>query len=178
MSEYQEEIDKFGFATASQFIGDRQIKKLIECLSELNNLPSKKSGTAYGVRNLLNLSPEIRKLAKSRKVGSLVGRVLGQNAKPMRAIFFDKTAEANWKVPWHQDLTIAVKEKRETKGFTAWTRKAGVARSTTHFNFGKNSSRADSFGRYGRNKRRVESLVEFAQIRTFKRIRYSKFTKN
>ncbi|MDQ3748082.1 MAG: phytanoyl-CoA dioxygenase family protein [Acidobacteriota bacterium] len=126
MPEYREEIDKFGFATTPQFIGERQIKKLIECLSELDKLPSKKNGTAYGVRNLLNLSPEIRKLAESRKVKSLVGKVLGRNAKPVRAIFFDKTAQANWKVPWHQDLTIAVKKKRETEGFTAWTRKADV----------------------------------------------------
>jgi ectoine hydroxylase-related dioxygenase (phytanoyl-CoA dioxygenase family) len=29
-------------------------------------------------------------------------------------------------VPWHQDLTIAVNEKRETEGFTAWTRKAVI----------------------------------------------------
>ncbi len=29
-------------------------------------------------------------------------------------------------MPWHQDLTIAVKEKRETEGFAVWTRKAGI----------------------------------------------------
>ncbi len=126
MSEYRKEIDQFGFATAPQFIGDRQIKKLIECLSELDKLPSNKNGTAYGVRNLLNLSPKIRKLAESRKVKSLVGKILGRNAKPVRAILFNKTAEVNWKVPWHQDLTIAVKEKSETEGFTAWTRKVNV----------------------------------------------------
>jgi ectoine hydroxylase-related dioxygenase (phytanoyl-CoA dioxygenase family) len=51
---------------------------------------------------------------------------LGKDAKVVRAIFFDKTPEANWKVPWHQDLTIAVMEKRETENFTAWTRKAGI----------------------------------------------------
>ncbi len=29
-------------------------------------------------------------------------------------------------MPWHQDLTIAVKEKCETAGFSAWTRKAEI----------------------------------------------------
>lgn len=126
MSNYQEEIDRLGFATVRHLINDRQIEKFIECLFKLDNLPSKKNGIVYGVRNLLNLSPEIRQFTKSRIVKDLVGKVLGENAKPVRAIFFDKTPEANWKVPWHQDLTIAVKVKRETKGFTAWTRKADI----------------------------------------------------
>lgn len=120
MPEYQKEIDKFGFAIVPQIISDEQIEKLIECLSKLN------LSSAYGVRNLLNLSPEIRKLAESGKVKNLIGKVLGENAKPVRAIFFDKTPDANWKVPWHQDLTIAVKEKRQTEGFSAWTIKANV----------------------------------------------------
>ncbi len=126
MSEYQKEIDNLGFATVPQLINDGQIEKFIECLSELNNLSSKKNRAVYGVRNLLNFSLGIRQLAESRKVKKLVGKVLGESAKPVRAIFFDKTPEANWKVPWHQDLTIAVKEKIETEGFTAWTRKAGI----------------------------------------------------
>lgn len=74
----------------------------------------------------MNLSPKIREFSESRKIKDVVESVLGENAQPVRAIFFDKTPEANWKVPWHQDLTIAVKEKRETEGFTAWTRKAGI----------------------------------------------------
>jgi ectoine hydroxylase-related dioxygenase (phytanoyl-CoA dioxygenase family) len=41
-------------------------------------------------------------------------------------LLFDKPPEANWKVPWHQDLTIAVKEKRDTPGFGPWSIKAGV----------------------------------------------------
>jgi len=32
----------------------------------------------------------------------------------------------NWKVPWHQDLTIAVKARDVVPGFAPWTQKAGV----------------------------------------------------
>ena len=52
--------------------------------------------------------------------------VLGSACFPVRAIYFDKTQGANWKVPWHQDLTIAVKERREAPGFGPWSRKDGV----------------------------------------------------
>ncbi len=44
----------------------------------------------------------------------------------VRGIFFNKTRSSNWKVVWHQDLTIAVRERREVNGFGAWTMKAGV----------------------------------------------------
>lgn len=127
MSKYLNEIDELGFASVPQFINGDQIEKLVACSAKLTDYSlSKKAGTIYGVRNLLNLSPEMRELAESVRVRNLIGKVLGEKAKPVRAIFFDKTPEVNWKVPWHQDLTIAVKEKRETEGFTAWTTKADV----------------------------------------------------
>jgi hypothetical protein len=42
------------------------------------------------------------------------------------ATLFDKTADANWLVPWHQDLTICVKKKVDVPGYGPWTIKAGV----------------------------------------------------
>ena len=126
MFKYQEEIDEFGFAAIPQIVDEEQIEKLIECLSKVNVSPGKKNGSIYGVRNILNLSPEVLKLAKNSEVKKLVEGIIGKFAQPVRAIFFDKTPDANWKVPWHQDLTIAIKEKRETAGFSVWTLKAKV----------------------------------------------------
>ena len=39
---------------------------------------------------------------------------------------FDKTESANWKVPWHQDVTIAVKSRVEVDGFGPWSTKKDV----------------------------------------------------
>lgn len=44
----------------------------------------------------------------------------------MRGLFFDKPRGANWGVPWHQDLAIAVKERAEVAGFQGWSVKSGV----------------------------------------------------
>ena len=128
MTKLLEEINEFGFTSVSKIIDDNQVGKLIEDLSKLEDSAAvgKKNQAIYGVRNLLNLAPEVRKLAEGDKIKSLIERVLAKKAKPVRAIFFDKTPEANWKVPWHQDLTIAVKEKRETEGFNVWTNKAEI----------------------------------------------------
>jgi ectoine hydroxylase-related dioxygenase (phytanoyl-CoA dioxygenase family) len=52
--------------------------------------------------------------------------VLGEDAYAVRGILFDKHADANWKVPFHQDLTIAVKRRCDTADYGPWTMKAGV----------------------------------------------------
>jgi ectoine hydroxylase-related dioxygenase (phytanoyl-CoA dioxygenase family) len=79
-----------------------------------------------GVRNLLRLSPRVSQLADSPRLLSLIEQATERVAFPVRAIFFDKTAGANWRVPWHQDLTIAVTKRIETDGFGPWSTKDGV----------------------------------------------------
>jgi len=59
-------------------------------------------------------------------VWRLAAGVLGPAAQPVRAVLFNKTAEANWIVPWHQDRTIAVRERREAEGFGPWSVKSGM----------------------------------------------------
>ena len=65
-------------------------------------------------------------LAFSAALRTLVEPVLGPNAFAVRGLLFDKTPEANWMVPWHQDLTITVQERLEAEGFGPWTIKGGV----------------------------------------------------
>ncbi len=79
-----------------------------------------------GVRNVLRRSSQVRELVNAAKLLSPIQDVTGRAAFPVRAIFFDKTPESNWRVPWHQDLTIAVRERIETVGFGPWSVKEGV----------------------------------------------------
>jgi hypothetical protein len=46
--------------------------------------------------------------------------------RPVRFVSFDKTAQTNWALPWHQDRVIAVKERHDVPGFKNWSRKGGV----------------------------------------------------
>ena len=45
---------------------------------------------------------------------------------PVRAIYFDKSSDSNWLVPWHQDLTLAVSTRAEVSGFGPWSIKDGI----------------------------------------------------
>lgn len=51
---------------------------------------------------------------------------LGVTARPVRAVLFDKTAEMNWPLGWHQDRTIALCRRIETPGFGPWSLKQGI----------------------------------------------------
>jgi Phytanoyl-CoA dioxygenase (PhyH) len=65
-------------------------------------------------------------LGPGGSIGRCAAAILGTAARPVRAILFDKTADNNWAVPWHQDRTIAVRERRDVPGFGPWSVKAGV----------------------------------------------------
>ncbi len=52
--------------------------------------------------------------------------LIGEKAFPVRAVAFDKTPDMNWALAWHQDRTIAVRERIEVDGFGPWSTKAGV----------------------------------------------------
>jgi hypothetical protein len=56
----------------------------------------------------------------------IASRLSGRPARMVRILAFDKTAETNWGVPWHQDRTVAVKQRAEVDGFGPWSVKAGV----------------------------------------------------
>jgi hypothetical protein len=82
--------------------------------------PGKAGVRLHGVPGLT------RYLAASGKVGAVAASILGEECHPVRAILFDKTPETNWSLGWHQDRTIAVRERVETDGFGPWTVKQGL----------------------------------------------------
>src|SRR5689334_7302342 len=83
-------------------------------------------GEIYAIRNVLATAAAVRDLAADERVRRLVVPLLGLGAFPVQGIFFDKPADANWKVPWHQDLSIPVKARIEVPEFGPWSIKAGV----------------------------------------------------
>lgn len=114
-----------GFAIVPDVLNKLQVRELIAVTDSLPNCTGRQRG---GVRNLLDAAPEIRRLATSPALLQIAGSVLDKRVFPVRGILFDKTDGANWKVPWHQDLTIEVAEKLETQGFGPWSVKDGVQR--------------------------------------------------
>ncbi|CAN7222634.1 phytanoyl-CoA dioxygenase family protein [Brevundimonas sp. LjRoot202] len=65
-------------------------------------------------------------LAANGPIGAVAMELTSATARPVRAVLFDKTADGNWSVAWHQDRTIPVRERAEVDGFGPWSMKDGV----------------------------------------------------
>lgn len=121
MNMFGREIEVNGFSIIDSYLDLESIDLLIEDITTLDITPGR-----AGIRNLLNLVPSIRELSRSQKIRSLVEPILGDTARVVRGIFFDKQPTANWKVPWHQDLSIAVKERLDLPDYYPWSVKEGI----------------------------------------------------
>lgn len=121
-------IEREGFALLPRVLGPATVDELVRALEEAPAASGAhtRGGQVYAMRDLLARVPRVRMLASSTEVRAIVDAVLGRSAFVVRGLLFDKTPEANWVVPWHQDLTIAVRSRREAPGFGPWTRKDGI----------------------------------------------------
>ena len=80
---------------------------------------------AAGIRNLI-FHPTVHALLRHESLGEYLWCAMGRDLVAVKATLFDKTIESNWRVQWHQDRSIAVKERREVAGYTCWGTKAGA----------------------------------------------------
>jgi ectoine hydroxylase-related dioxygenase (phytanoyl-CoA dioxygenase family) len=94
--------------------------------AEMAALAASLPDNVAGQRNLQRESPAVRALATEPRLVELLAALGCTDAQPVRAVFFDKNPAHNWKVPWHQDLTIAVHARHEVVGYGPWSVKDGV----------------------------------------------------
>jgi ectoine hydroxylase-related dioxygenase (phytanoyl-CoA dioxygenase family) len=129
--EFRSRVGRDGFALVSGALTSERVHSLrVEFAGAAarpeNQAASRRAGSVYGLRNALAI-PAVRAVAASPEVCALLAGVLGPAAFPVRALFFDKAPGANWTVVWHQDLSIAVRERvAAPAGWGAWSEKAGV----------------------------------------------------
>lgn len=100
----------------------REIKDLNTAIAKLIATES-----SYGIRDLHLKVEAVAKLTQEDKTKRLLqGYFPDASFHLIKAIYFDKNQDSNWAVPWHQDKTIAVKQRFELPGYSHWTVKQGV----------------------------------------------------
>lgn len=112
-------VQRDGFGIVRGVLDDATVRSLQESLSGLQ--PER-----AGIRNVAAHAKAAGELAESNAARGLVTPLLGASAFLVRSIFFDKTVASNWSVLWHQDLTIAVKERADVAHFGPWSEKDGT----------------------------------------------------
>lgn len=96
-----------------------------QCEHIASSLPAVTGAGRGGVRNLIT-HPTVARLLLHERLGSYIWSVIGRELVAVKATLFDKSSDANWRVQWHQDRTIAVREKLEVARYGPWSTKGGV----------------------------------------------------
>lgn len=143
-------IDRDGWAVVGPVLDNASIAALRE---EVASLTVDGRG---GARNLLDHAA-VRALAAAPRIRAFATTVLGDDCFAIRALLFDKTPSANWKVVWHQDLTIATRAAADLPGFGPWTEKGGapvhIAMDDSQRRRSTGGARARAGGRVPRRRR-------------------------
>lgn len=85
------------------------------------------AGVVYAARNVLSLWPRAADVWRVTPLAEAIASVLGPDFGLVRALFFDKPPKQTWSLPWHKDLTVAVRDNRlPSSQFSKPTSKGGV----------------------------------------------------
>lgn len=120
-------LERDGYTLVPRILDAKEVERLRDVVSGISDRHAvSRRGSAYGIRHLFDLSPDIRALASSVAVRALAEPVLGRGCFAVRATYFDKSPAANWALVWHQDRVIAVRERIDLAGWGPWANKGEV----------------------------------------------------
>jgi ectoine hydroxylase-related dioxygenase (phytanoyl-CoA dioxygenase family) len=126
-AELETDFQRDGYRIFDPVFSQKEMAKLIEILNRNSDGESvRRKSEVYAIRNLLETIPDLRVLVEDSRIRSIIEPILGSEYFVVRSLLFDKIPGANWKVTWHQDCMITVRQRIATPGFGPWSTKAGI----------------------------------------------------
>ena len=128
---YQQDIEQQGFAIVENVLSPEEVDALRVAIEQAivesrDSTSVRDRGGVYAIRNVTEVVPEVRALHQHPGISQLVAPILGAEAMLVRGLMFDKSPESNWGIFWHQDLSIAVRQREAIPDFGPWSIKAGI----------------------------------------------------
>lgn len=119
-----------GFAVLPDFLKPAEIAEIRRLLQNHHDAaapPKRGAGQVYAIRNLLAEVPALAHVLSRTSLMEVVHEVFGPDYFNVKGIYFDKPADFNWNVAWHQDLSISVDRRLDgLPGFEQWSLKSGL----------------------------------------------------
>ncbi len=130
---WQTQLAKDGYVLLPSALSATQIDDIIQQLdlafaqnADGSTLRAE-NGSIYGARNLLQLWPGVAQAYQEPSLTNILEESLGSRFGLVRVLYFDKPPQRSWALPWHKDMTIAVKKNRlPSEHFHKPTFKVGV----------------------------------------------------
>ena len=125
-------IEQLGYEILEQAVMVPDCQQVLQQFTDQTQDDSESSlstsrGTVFAARNLIDEFPPAVSIWRQSVLLELLQEVLGPQAGLVRVLFFDKPSDRSWNLPWHKDMTVAVKDNSiPTSLFCKPTNKAGV----------------------------------------------------
>ena len=117
-NQHKKELHKKGFSIIENIFNEVELATIIKLIED-NNFD-------FSERQLINKFPKLQEMIFGNKLfKGLYNTIRDENYFLSKAIYFNKPSKSNWFVSYHQDLSVSVKEKKESEGFNNWTNKKG-----------------------------------------------------
>ena len=113
-------LEEVGYSITQHVLSHDECATLAAQLGDLEDLRSR-----AGARHLIGI-PAVHDLANDARLLAIALSVLGSRAVAYRATLFDKSADSNWSVAWHQDTALPLRRRFEAAGWGPWSVKAGI----------------------------------------------------
>jgi ectoine hydroxylase-related dioxygenase (phytanoyl-CoA dioxygenase family) len=117
------EISENGFTTINNIYSKEEIESILSTIEQVDKSIEtfRKSKDLFAIRQFLKEVPSSISFVFNDNLKTIVQELFGENYFIVKSIYFDKPANSNWYVSYHQDLTISVENKIEKEGFGPWT---------------------------------------------------------
>jgi ectoine hydroxylase-related dioxygenase (phytanoyl-CoA dioxygenase family) len=120
---FQLDVERDGFSIVPQCFNTDEMACLIDWVEPLF---AEMGRTKGGIRDVFSRCPALRDWCQQSTIWNRIDPILCSSRVIVNATLFDKAEGRNWKVPFHQDVTIRVKERKTVDGFDTWWEKDGV----------------------------------------------------
>lgn len=98
----------------------QQISMLVNSHIEEKH-PRQNNSSVFAMRRFFQEIPAVLPLVMKPEIINHIDQLFGEGYFISKSIYFDKPQSSNWFVSCHQDLSIAVKTRKEMQGYEGWT---------------------------------------------------------
>jgi len=109
------ELAETGFKISENLFTLKEVDEILKVINATQELQAH-----FAIRQFFEKVPKSQQLIFNQKFITFFKKHIGENYFLVKAIYFDKPPNANWIVPWHQDLTIVTDKRIKIAGYSKW----------------------------------------------------------
>lgn len=114
-----------GFSVIENIYSANEVQHILTIINNADRSKEtfRKSTDLFAIRQFLKELPACFDPLFNERLRNIIRQVMGEQFFVVKSIYFDKPANSNWYVSYHQDLTISVDRKIALEHFGPWTTK-------------------------------------------------------